>query len=93
MRSFWSAVITSVLINVYGAMEPQQPLIFNVEAEIDVMTPGNSPQSVCLIESAQENGSGVLVFLDGKVSVLTAAHVQYTFLSCTIRLNLQDPKI
>lgn len=62
-------------------MEPQQPLIFNVEAEIDVMTPGNSPQSVCLIENAQENGSGVLVFLDGKVSVLTAAHVQYTFLS------------
>lgn len=75
MHRLWSIILISFLINVYGAAEPQEPLPFNIFASQEI-TSGAAAQATCLVHGNPGYGSGVLFTLDGKVAVLTSAHIQ-----------------
>lgn len=74
MRNILSIILTTAIFNVYGVAEVETHLPFN-EAFLEEIRNGERAKSTCLVIGENMYGSGVLFALDGKVGVLTAAHI------------------
>lgn len=74
MYRFWYSILACLCINVYGAIEVDTILPFN-EAAFQDMQQGNAGQALCLVSGKEMLVSGVLFSRDGRVAVLTSAHL------------------